>query len=73
MFLKSVVSLDRIQRYNSTLFECFLALLSCLFNYSTKDAFFLNSYRNLLLFKINKLDKFVILRFSTARVILLEP
>ena len=39
-FLKSVVSLDRIQRYNSTLFECFLALLSCLFNYSTKDGFF---------------------------------
>ena len=51
VFLKSSVSLDRIQRCNSTLFECFLAVLSCLFNYSTKDAFFLNSYRNLLLFK----------------------
>ena len=40
VFLKSAVSLDRIQRWNSTLFECFLAVLSCLFNYSTKDAFF---------------------------------
>ena len=40
VFLKSAVSLERIQRCNSTLFECFLAVLSCLFNYSTKDAFF---------------------------------
>ena len=51
VFLESAVSLDKIQRCNSTLFKCFLAVLSCLFNYSTKDAFFLNIYRNLLLFK----------------------
>ena len=71
VFLESAVSLDKIQRCNSTLFECFLVVLSCLFNYSTTDAFFLTATG--ICCCSNKLDKFVILRFSTARVILIEP
>ena len=53
VFLESAVSLDKIQRCNSTLFECFLAVLSCLFNYSTKDAFFFKHLQEFVVVQIN--------------------
>ena len=51
--LESTVSLDKIQRCNSTLFEFFLAVLSFLFNYSTNDAFFLKQLQEFVVVQIN--------------------